>query len=278
MPLSDRLDAVVDHKLTHVMQLLSAGGTSLLPVISGVAGELGAGEPGVGAPAEVAGEVGGVPVEQPAPVAAGAPGAGAGNGAGAPPQRRAGGAPPPAAVAPAPAAAPPAAEAPPAAAAPAPPAPPPGAPPVDATPAPSASGTGTSTQALEVLIRFIPVGVTSAYVAATAPIGEDQRGAHLALVLLFALLTGVTAWVGFAVRLRKRVTVPLQTLLRNLRVWPKWQMFAGIVAFVSWGFAIHPSAVKAIVPGMQDQVARSFAAIGVVIVGYLLNTFDELVV
>lgn len=145
--------------------------------------------------------------------------------------------------------------------------------PVSAAPAAG----GASPQALEALIRFIPLGLTSAYVAATAPIGEDQRRVHLYLLLLFVLLSAVTSWVGFAVSVRRKIRVPVTLLLGRLRIWPKWQMVAGVVAFISWGVAIHPAALQAVAPGAPDQVARTVAAIGVVIVGYMLTTLDQLV-
>ncbi|HET9050301.1 MAG TPA: hypothetical protein VFO60_01280 [Candidatus Dormibacteraeota bacterium] len=273
MPLSDRLDAIVDHKLTHVEDALSAKRAGPAPAPAPPA----APRPPAFDERERPGtaEVGGSPVEVEAPAGTGRVGEGA-------PPARPVTPPPPRSVAPRPPAAPP--PAPPAAAAPT------GdrasTPPPPATaPAPGARGTapsggasGAAPQALEVLIRFIPVGVTSAYVAAAAPIGEDQYRAHLYLLLFFAALTGVTAWVGFAVRLRRRVLVPVGTLLGKLRIWPKWQIFAGTLAFVSWGVAIHPAAMQAIAPGLAAQVARTAAAIGVVIVGFMLSTFDELVV
>jgi hypothetical protein len=91
--------------------------------------------------------------------------------------------------------------------------------------------------ALRAIVTYIPTEIVTTYVAVLAALADDEsasRAGQWVALLTFSLLAPLTVWVLFATKLRAE-GLPLP---RRFAQWPRWEMSAALLAFLSWSYAL----------------------------------------
>jgi hypothetical protein len=108
-------------------------------------------------------------------------------------------------------------------------------------PAPAPASSGDSlTNALTVVVDYVPTEIIIGYVAVSVEIDVSSAHSHAgqwAAFWLFLALTPVIHWSLYAGMLRQR----RQRLPWRPRSWPWFGLVAATVAFALWGFALPAS-------------------------------------
>jgi len=90
-------------------------------------------------------------------------------------------------------------------------------------------------------VAYIPTEVVTTYVAAVAALGTVASQSQLeqwATFWVFLGFTPLTTWTIFAVKLKSRDAL---SQMRDLRLWPWWELFAASLAFTVWAYALPGS-------------------------------------
>ena len=137
----------------------------------------------------------------------------------------------------------------------------------------------TASSALAAIAAYIPTEVLTVYVAILAtfgvavPAGEGSSGTQglvataptpVVLYLVFLVLAPLVVWGLYAAKARQAG----RKLPVSLGAWPKWEMFAGAVAYAIWAAALPASPLGAF--GWFNQAAAGVVAL---IVSMLLGVF-----
>lgn len=158
--------------------------------------------------------------------------------------------------------------------------PPPAGRPAWAWPEEAAAGvepaTSVTAAALQALIRYLPVDLLATYVAVTATIGDDHHRAQFFAVVAFVVLTPAIVWLVYAGRRAPRR--PLPAAPRTWPRWERWEMAAAATAFAPWAFAIHSSALDAVLPSTAAPYLGMGATIAAIATAYLLGLVEPLVI
>ena len=158
--------------------------------------------------------------------------------------------------------------------------------PPDKAPAgrPVANGVNTT---LNVLFGYMPTEVVTLYVAVTSALqspagagaGPDPAAAAAASLnarwiafWCFLAVTPVVVWVVYATKLRA-ASKPLPT---EFAVWPVWEMFAALLAFFTWAFALPDTPFKERFPEWYSPGLASIAVLlGSTLLGLLAPLFQR---
>lgn len=127
------------------------------------------------------------------------------------------------------------------------------------------------TQALEVVTAYIPTEILTLYVATIAAIQGDKASSALApwaAFLVFLVATPVVVWLIYAAKFRAQS----DHLPWKPADWPKWEMVAGIVAYLAWALALPGN------PFMEfGWYSSSLAGIAVMATAALLGLLTPIV-
>ena len=140
----------------------------------------------------------------------------------------------------------------------------------------------TASSAVAAIAAYIPTEVLTVYVAVlatfgvTASAGGGSSGTEalattastpLVLYVVFLMLAPVVVWGLYAAK-AKQAGRPLP---KSLSAWPKWEMFAGAVAYGIWAAALPASPL-----GAFEWFNQAAAGVTALIVSMLLGVFAPL--
>lgn len=127
------------------------------------------------------------------------------------------------------------------------------------------------TTALKVIVTYIPTEVLTLYVAVLAAIQDPNRKSHNALwaaFYFFLIATPLVVWLVYAAKVRA-ASKPLPLAPKT---WPVWEMFAAMVAYAAWAFALPDSPFKY----YGDWYSPALAGVIVLIISTLLGLLAPL--
>jgi len=136
---------------------------------------------------------------------------------------------------------------------------------------PPPTRTGASSDALDVLMAYIPTETLVLYVAVLAAV-QDGSGVGSSApwwsFRTFLVATPVVVWLVFAGKLRGMG----EDLPLKIRAWPKWEMTAATVAFVAWAMALPDTPFMAF-PWYSSALAGVTVLVASSVLGLLAPIF-----
>lgn len=123
----------------------------------------------------------------------------------------------------------------------------------------------TGSNALAVLIKYIPTEIITLYIAAVAALETSQMRSEI-FYWFFVTFTPICYWLVFIGKCREN----RMKVLPKLSLWPWWGMFASTVAFGVWALAL-PSAPYV------DREATALAGLGALFISTLLSLLEPIV-
>lgn len=129
--------------------------------------------------------------------------------------------------------------------------------------APSTSLTVSS--ALSVLFAYIPTEIIALYVTVLAALGPitESFEAQWVTFLVFLVCTPLVVWVTYAAKVKAlNSTIPYK-----FSEWPKWEMIASTIAFVSWGFALPQTPFNS----FTDWYSSAIASVSILVTSTILS-------
>jgi len=127
------------------------------------------------------------------------------------------------------------------------------------------------TQALEVVMAYIPTEVLTLYVATIAALQGDAAGSTRAgwtAFTAFLVATPIVVWLVYAAKFKARE----KKLPWKPGDWPKWEMLSAIIAYLAWAYALPNSPF-----GEMTWYSSSVAGIVVMATAAILGLLTPLV-
>lgn len=138
---------------------------------------------------------------------------------------------------------------------------------------PEDNGIGT---ALQIITTYIPTEVLTLYVAVIAALRPVTAGSSLSLMshwiafAVFLVFVPAAVWVVFATKVSGRhLPLPL-----NLRQWPKWEMIAGTLAYVTWAIGL-PDTPFAMFSWYSSAIGGVIVLVGATLLGMVAPLFQR---
>ena len=126
------------------------------------------------------------------------------------------------------------------------------------------------TQALEIVMAYIPTEILTLYVATIAALQSDAGATVTPWIAFTAFLiaTPVVVWLIYAAKFKARIN----KLPWKPADWPKWEIISAIIAYLAWAYALPGTPFREF-----DWYSSSVAGITVMTTAALLGLLTPLV-
>lgn len=127
------------------------------------------------------------------------------------------------------------------------------------------------TQALEIVMAYVPTEILTLYVATVAALQSDAAKPTLGPWLAFGaflIATPVVVWLIYAAKFKART----DKLPWKPSDWPKWEMISAIIGYLAWAYALPSTPFREL-----DWYSSSVAGILVMMTAAMLGLLTPLI-